>query len=146
MSINSAQFYAYLAGFLDGDGSIYVRAKPNSSYKYGYQVAPYIAFFQSATCESFPEMVTKIGYGKTRLRKDGIYEFTINKQSEIKDFLLKVSPYLQLKQAQAKLIIEILDTKSSIKNQTDFERLLDKIDQFRELNYSKRRKTRTLTP
>ena len=146
MSINLAQFHAYLAGFLDGDGSIYVRAKPNSSYKYGYQVAPYIAFFQSATCESFPEMVTEIGYGKIRLRKDGIYEFTINKQSEIRDFLMKVSPYLQLKQAQAILMIEILDTKSTIENQTDFASLLEKIDKFRELNYSKKRKTRTLTP
>ncbi len=33
---------AYLAGFLDGDGSIYVRIKPNNTYKYGFQVAPYI--------------------------------------------------------------------------------------------------------
>ena len=40
-------YYAYLAGFLDGDGSIYVRAKPNLSYKYGFQIAPYIVFFQS---------------------------------------------------------------------------------------------------
>ena len=91
-------------------------------------------------------MVAKIGYGKLRLRKDGIYEFTINKQSEIRNFLLKVSPYLLLKQQQAKLMVEILDTKSIIKDQSDFAELLLKIDQFRELNYSKKRKIRTLTP
>ena len=39
---------AYIAGFLDGDGSIYVRAKPNTSYRFGYQIALYIVFFQSA--------------------------------------------------------------------------------------------------
>ena len=38
---------AYIAGFVDGDGSIYVRLKPNKDYKYGYQVAPYIILFQS---------------------------------------------------------------------------------------------------
>ncbi len=38
---------AYLAGFLDGDGSIYVRLKSNSTYKYGFQVSPYIILFQS---------------------------------------------------------------------------------------------------
>jgi len=146
MSIKQTQFYAYLAGFLDGDGSIYVRAKPNSSYKHGYQVSPYIAFFQSQSSSTFPDMVAKIGYGKLRLRKDGIYEFTINKQSEIRNFLLKVSPYLLLKQQQAKLMVEILDTKSIIKDQSDFAELLLKIDQFRELNYSKKRKIRTLTP
>ena len=146
MSINSVQFNAYLAGFLDGDGSIYVRAKPNSSYKYGYQVAPYIAFFQSASSEIFPVVMQKIGYGKIRLRKDGINEFTINKQAEIKDFLKRVSPYLILKQQQALLMIDILELKQSVKNQQDFEALLQKIDEFRELNYSKKRLIRTLTP
>jgi len=27
---------SYIAGFLDGDGSIYARAKPNKSYKYDF--------------------------------------------------------------------------------------------------------------
>ena len=39
---------AYLAGFIDGDGSIYVRLKPNDTYRYGFQIAPYIILFQSA--------------------------------------------------------------------------------------------------
>jgi len=38
---------AYLAGFLDGDGSIYVQLKPNKTYKFGFQIAPYIVLFQS---------------------------------------------------------------------------------------------------
>lgn len=139
---NSSQFYAYFAGFLDGDGSIYVRAKPNSSYRYGYQVAPYVAFFQSASCEPFKAMVEKVGYGKLRLRKDGIYEFTINKQAEIIDFLQNVSPYLLLKQRQAVLMIDILESKQAVATEKDFAELLDKIDQFRELNYSKKRKFR----
>ncbi|MCB9812545.1 hypothetical protein H6778_02715 [Candidatus Nomurabacteria bacterium] len=142
MSLNSSQFKAYLAGFLDGDGSIYVRAKPNSSYRYGYQIAPYVAFFQSATCESFLPMVGQIGYGKTRLRKDGIYEFTISKQDDIVDFLAKVSPYLLLKQEQAKLMLEILSLKKGISSEKDFKQLLNRIDTFRELNYSKKRKRR----
>ena len=146
MKLNSSQFQAYLAGFLDGDGSIYVRAKPNTSYKYGYQIAPYVAFFQSASCETFPDMVANIGYGKIRLRKDGIYEFTINKQAEIIDFLTKIMPHLILKQKQAKLMLEILTEKVNVSSEQDFVKLLDKIDHFRELNYSKKRKKRTLTP
>ena len=135
MSLNSSQFKAYLAGFLDGDGSIYVRAKPNNSYRFGYQIAPYVAFFQSASCESFPAMVKRVGYGKIRLRKDGIYEFTISKQDEIIDFLTKVSPFLILKQEQSRLMLEILKTKKNISNEQDFKRLLNRIDTFRDLNY-----------
>jgi hypothetical protein len=146
MNLNSSKFQAYLAGFIDGDGSIYVRAKPNSSYKYGYQVAPYIAFFQSSSCKTFPDMVATIGYGKLRLRKDGIYEFTINKQSEIRNFLQKVQPHLILKKRQAKLMLEIMELKTEVSSKHDFDELLVKIDGFRELNYSKKRKKLTMTP
>ena len=45
-NISSTQ-KAYIAGFLDGDGSIYVRMKPNSTYKYGFQISSYIVLFQS---------------------------------------------------------------------------------------------------
>jgi hypothetical protein len=146
MSIQSKQFQAYLAGFLDGDGSIYVRAKPNSSYKYGFQIASYVAFFQSASSKHFLDMVAMIGYGTVRLRKDGIYEFTISKQSEIHDFLTRISPHLILKKEQANLMLKILALKAKVSSKEDFVILLEMIDSFRELNYSKKRKTRTLTP
>jgi len=43
----STQQKAYIAGFLDGDGSIHVRLKPNSTYRYRFQVSPAIVFYQS---------------------------------------------------------------------------------------------------
>jgi hypothetical protein len=146
MSLNSSQFRSYIAGFLDGDGSIYVRAKPNPSYRFGYQIAPYVAFFQSASSKSFPDLCKKIGYGKIRLRKDGIYEFTISKQDEIVDFLKKITPYLFLKRKQSELLLEILTKKQKVLSKEDFNELLKRIDSFRELNYSKKRKTRVMTP
>ena len=66
---------AYLAGFLDGDGSIYVRAKPNSSYRFGFQIAPYIILFQSAKDKKkFEKVCSLIDFGYMRERKDGILE------------------------------------------------------------------------
>ncbi len=141
-----SSFSTYLAGFLDGDGSIYVRAKPNDSYKYGFQVAPTVAFFQSKTNNKFPDLCKRIGFGTMRIRKDNIFEYTISKQEEIKIFLEDVLPYLVLKQDQAKLMLEILDSKEKVQNKDDFSKLLALIDLFRDLNYSKRRKVRTLTP
>ena len=79
---------AYIAGFLDGDGSIYVRAKPNSTYRYGFQIAPYVVLFQSQKDqENFAKVCEPIGYGKTRVRKDGILEYSINKTMILKNFL-----------------------------------------------------------
>jgi LAGLIDADG endonuclease len=146
MSLNSQTFLVYIAGFLDGDGSIYVRAKPNTSYRYGYQIAPYIVFFQSSSEARFPDLMKKVKYGKMRIRNDGMYEYTIGKHEELVEFLNKIEPFLFLKKAQAKLMLEILHTKKNVKSAKDFANLLEKIEQFRSLNYSKKRIKRALTP
>lgn len=146
MSSRSKTFLPYIAGFFDGDGSIYVRAKPNPSYKYGYQIAPYITFFQSAQETKFPELMQLIGFGTMRLRKDGMYEFTVGKQDELREFLTVILPYLNLKKDQAILMLEILECKKQVQNAKDFAKLLEKIERFRDLNYSKKRIKRTFTP
>ena len=137
----------YLAGFLDGDGSIYVRLKPNETYKYGFQVEPYIVLFQSAqNKKNFEKLCSIIPFGKMRERKDGILEFTINKIADIREFLKLIGPFVILKRAQVDLMIRILDKKSAVESKNDFLRLMSLIDEFRNLNYSKKRKYRTLTP
>lgn len=73
---------SYIAGFLDGDGSVYVKLKKNDTYRYGYQIAPYITFYQKATYIDFLEKMKKIiGVGYTRSRKDGVAEYTIGDES-----------------------------------------------------------------
>ena len=138
---------AYIAGFLDGDGSIYVRAKPNSSYKFGFQIAPYIALFQSKKDqEGFRQICSLIGYGTTRTRKDGILEHTINRRNDIEKFLDCVEPYVILKREQIKLMRKILLLKQKVTTRSDFGKLLVLVDHFRAINYSKKRKKRMLTP
>ena len=132
---------AYLAGFLDGDGSIYVRLKPNKDYRFGFQVAPYVVLFQSAKEQSkFEEICSLINLGYIRKRKDGILEYTINRINNIIEFLSLVKPFVILKKKQVQLMIKILSQKKKVKNKQDFKRLMKLIDSFRELNYSKKRK------
>ena len=146
MRISSTQ-KSYLAGFLDGDGSIYVRLKPNKTYKYGFQVAPYIIFFQSSKeRENFERLCSLIGFGYMRERKDGILEFTIGRKEDIYVFLSMVKPYVILKKQQVSLMEKILKFRETVKNRNDFVRLMKLIDLFRNLNYSKKRIKRVLTP
>ena len=138
---------AYIAGFLDGDGSIYVRLKPNPSYKYGFQVAPYVVLFQSQKDqENFEKLCARIGLGYLRVRKDGILEYIISRVDSLRTFLAMVKPFVILKRAQVNLMLEILDKKERVKDKNDFQSLMNLIDRFRELNYSKKRKKRTITP
>lgn len=132
-------FKAYLAGFLDADGSIYVRLKPNPTYKYGFQIAPSVVFFQKKTSKKLFENLkekTKLGY--LRYRKDGIIEYTIGDRQSIKKILELTLPYLQLKKKQAKLMLIILEKSQSIQSPQEFLEVTTLIDKFAKLNYSKK--------
>lgn len=136
----SVQEKAYIAGFLDGDGSIYVRLKPNKTYKYRYQVAPYIVCFQAMKERHGLEKLQHItGIGYLRDRKDGIVEYTIGDMPSIRLLLEAISPYLLLKKRQADLMLEILDKKAMVTTGNDFVKLCELVDRFQSLNYSKRR-------
>ncbi len=132
---------AYLASFLDGDGSIYVRLKSNSIYRYGFQVAPYVVLFQSQKeAKNFKKICSLIGLGYLKVRKDGILEYIIGRIDELREFLKIVRSFVILKREQVALMIEILNKKEKMKNEKDFRKLTDLIDRFRDLNYFKKRK------
>lgn len=138
---------AYLAGFIDGDGSIYVRLKPNQTYRYGFQIAPYIILFQSAKDETnFLKICRMLNCGYLRRRKDGILEYTIGRQSEILYLITKIKKYLILKRRQADLLEKIIKAKSKVKNSKDFAKVMVLINQFGNINYSKKRIKHKLTP
>ena len=136
---------AYIAGFLDGDGSIYVQAKKNDTYRYGYQVAPALVFFQSAKSEKlFTEFYEFLNLGLIRKRKDGVMEITVGRLAEILQLIEIVKPYTRLKRKQLELLEKILEAKKAVEDQKTFSNLLKLIDGYRSLNYSKKRNM--LTP
>ena len=138
---------AYLAGFIDGDGSIYVRLKPNETYRYGFQIAPYIVLFQSAKDEgNFTKICQLLDCGYLRRRKDGILEYTIGRREEILALTRLIKPYLILKRQQANLLEEIFRKKDLVKNARDFSKLMELVDKFADINYSKKRIKHKLTP
>ena len=131
---------AYIAGFLDGDGSIYVRLKPNSTYRYKFQVSPAIAFYQSRKENSHLQWLQRtISRGHVRERNDGIIEYTISDIESLKELIKNLLPYLKLKRRQAKLMLEILEIKAKVRDARDFLNLTRKVDLFQQLNYSKKR-------
>jgi len=135
--------WAYLAGFLDGDGSIYVQTKPNKTYRFGFQIAPIVSFFQSQKEKSkISGLRDFYDLGYLRERKDRIIEWIIGDEKSIREILIKTLPHLVLKKKQAELMLQILDLKSQIKNREDFIFLAKKVELYRELNYSKKRKKR----
>ena len=132
---------AYIAGFLDGDGSIYIRLKPNRTYKFGFQIAPSIVFYQSQKqLRCIKNIYKLLGVGYIRKRKDGIIEYIIGDIESMLYIIDQLIPYLRLKKKQAVLFKRILRQKACVDNPRKFLLLAKEIDKFEKLNYSKKRK------
>lgn len=132
---------AYIAGFLDGDGSIYIRLKPNKDYHFGYQVAPNIVFYQSQKNLLFLQKIKDIiGAGYLRKRNDGIAEYILGDVLSMSSLLKQITPYLILKKKQARLFLQIIQKKKRVKTKNDFIVLTKMIDNLEKLNYSKKRR------
>ncbi|MFA5767038.1 MAG: LAGLIDADG family homing endonuclease, partial [Candidatus Paceibacterota bacterium] len=131
---------AYIAGFLDGDGSIHVRLKPNRTYRYRFQISPAVVFYQSAKEGDHLKWLNKLlGIGYIRKRNDGIVEFIVGDSDSIIALLCNLLPYLRLKKKQAELMLEIIKLRKSVGTAEDFLKIAQKIDLFQNINYSKKR-------
>ena len=131
---------AYIAGFLDGDGSIFFQIIPRKDYKQKFQIRTSLAFYQKKNYASILEELKKIfGTGYIRHRKTGISDYTVVESKEVKKILKLLQPYVRLKKKQIELGLEILNKLENKKSNKDFLDICKLVDKFKDLNYSKKR-------
>ena len=100
---------AYIAGFLDGDGSIIVQIKKTTDRKIGWRLMFTICFYQDTRHEKpllWIKKKLKIGY--ISKRNDGMTELRINGYKQVHDILEKIYPYAKFKKKQIESILKIL--------------------------------------
>ena len=128
---------AYIAGFLDGDGSIFfqiIREKEK------FRIRSSIAFYQKKEYAEILEWLKNyFGCGYIRHRKTGMSDYTIVESNEVKKILELLKPYVKLKKKHVDLGLEILNKIDEKKSDEDFLEICKLVDKFKELNYSKKR-------
>lgn len=131
---------AYIAGFLDGDGSIFFQLVKRKGYIYGYQVRCSVAFYQkSVNVEILEWLKSQLKCGYIRHRKTGISDYTIVEPDKAREILLMLKPYVRLKLEHVKLGIEIIDLLNRVNTAKSFLKICRLVDRFKKLNYSKKR-------
>ena len=141
MRLMDSTVLAYIAGFLDGDGSVFFQIVPRKDYKQKFQIRTSIAFYQDTKNVYILEWLKEqfeVGY--IRHRKTGVSDYTIVESKEVKNILLLLKSYVKLKRKQVELGLEILEKLERKKSDEDFLEICKLVDKFKELNYSKKRK------
>jgi len=136
---------AYLAGLIDGDGSIYIRLKYRKGCK-TKQVLIVVAVIQkSDKIEFLQNLQTLWQIGRVRIRKDGMSEWYIQKRSEVKQLLQMVYPFLKLKKQQALICLKLVESLLH-NDEIDFEEIEKSAKKVAKMNLSKKNKLLQMSP
>lgn len=131
---------AYIAGFLDGDGSIFFQIVPRPDYKQKFQIRSSIAFYQKSEYNEILQWFKDLfGVGYIRHRKTGMSDYTIVEAKEVKRILELLKPYVKLKKKHVDLGLDILDKIENSTTNQDFLETCKLVDKFKDINYSKKR-------
>jgi hypothetical protein len=136
MSVSTS---SYVAGFLDGDGSIHFQLVRQKEYRFGYYIRATISFSHSTSAREGLEVLQDLvgGGGYLRDRGTGMSDLVITSRPILLDILRDVEPYVIFKREHVRRALALLPRLERVKDPQVFLQLAHEVDAFATLNYSK---------
>jgi len=136
---------SYIAGFLDGDGSLMLQIKKRKDGRLKRRFMCTICFYQDSRHEKSLNWIRKVlGIGYISRRNDGMTELRINGFKQTKEILKNLMPFIRFKKKQAKALhnaANLLNQKETrLLDKKDLLKLVDLIMTIQENNYVTRKK------
>ncbi len=124
---------AYIAGFLDGDGSIMLQLHRRKAGKEIFRVKTVICFYQDSRHHQDVKWIKDIlGCGYIYIRNDHISELRIEGFEKVFMTLKNLQPYLRFKRKQAQLMLELIP---KLQQGLSTDLVVEEIKRMREYNY-----------
>jgi hypothetical protein len=129
---------AYVAGFLDGDGSIHFQLVRQKEYKFGFYIRASMSFTQSTSARAGLEAIQRlVGGGYLRDRGTGMSDLVITSRPLLVRTLWDVAPFVIFKRRHVAEALDLLERIRPRAEAEEFLRLARRVDAFATLNYSK---------
>lgn len=121
---------AYLAGFLDGDGSIILQIVKAPQNFYKHQIRVSVVFNQKKSRHWFILWIhSRLGErGYLRIRSNLISELTISGYKEVEWLLQELKPFLRIKKPLAKLALSVIEKIQTVTTPNDFLEVCKLVD------------------
>lgn len=141
MGSRSQNELAYIAGFLDGDGSLMIQIKKRSDSKKEIRIMLTICFYQDTRHEKPLLWIRKIlGIGYISRRNDGMTELRINGFAQAEKVLESLLPFIKFKKIQAKAVLDSARLLQKGFEEKTRRKILDYILLVQQENYASRKK------
>ena len=133
-----AQDACYLAGFLDGDGSIHLQLVRQKEYRYGFYIRASMSLSQSTAARAGLEILQRlIGGGYLRDRGTGMSDLVVTSRPLLLELLQAVEPFVIFKRDHVARALDLLPRIRPRPTPHEFLELAREVDAFATLNYSK---------
>ena len=131
---------SYVAGFLDGDGSIHFHLVRQRDFRFGFYTRASVSFSQASKARAGLEYLrSMVGAGCLRDRGTGMSDLVITSRPVIFELLRDVEPYVVFKRDHVRTALALLPRLDRIPDSESFLQLARDVDAFAALNYSKRK-------
>ena len=129
---------SYLAGFLDGDGSIHFQLVRQREYRFGFYIRASLSLSQSTSARHGLEHLQHvIGGGYLRDRGTGMSDLVVTSRPLLVETLQAVAPYVIFKREHVRRALWLLPQLGPRLDVQEFLRMAREVDSFAALNYSK---------
>lgn len=128
--------FAYIAGFLDGDGYITIKIEKMKTCILGHRARVRVGFCQSKSRRFVLDQMREIiGSGVvSEYKHNNMAEYVISDQKSIFDLLEHLSPYLIVKKKQLKLAKKFLLLKKCGYSKYSLSKMIDMSNQMSNYN------------
>lgn len=143
MGSRSKTDLAYIAGFLDGDGSIMLQVKLRGDTSRNVRFMATICLYQdNRHAQPLLWMREVLGIGYLSHRNDGMTELRINGFVSVHKVLTQLQPFIRFKTVQVNALLQacsILNLKKISKlSEQELQNLVDLVFLIRDNNYKSR--------
>jgi len=129
---------SYVAGFLDGDGSIHFQFVKQKEYRFGYYIRSSVSFSQSTSARSGLEHIQAVvGGGYLRDRGTGMSDLVLTSRPLLQKLLVAVEPHVIFKKVHVREALLLLPQLDRVRDPERFLQIAHQVDAFATLNYSK---------
>jgi hypothetical protein len=129
---------SYLAGFLDGDGSIHFQLVRQKEYRFGFYIRASMSLSQSTSARHGLVQVQRlIGGGYLRDRGTGMSDWVVTSRPLLHQLFTAIEPYAIFKREHVRRALRLLRRIRPRMGAEEFLQVAREADAFASLNHSK---------